>query len=1208
MALLLMAFVVFLMLSLSLIIKVDTQAAETNAQAEKAKANALLGLQVAIGQLQRLAGPDTRVTARADIYGVTENSPYRFWTGVWDSQDDNPGTAGSNHALRKAYLAHNADAKPVPLAWLTSGLDNTAPEDLNPLSINIPSNQQVLLVSADSTTNVPAVFAGKQTINTRASEPNGSYAWWVGDEGVKARINTDAPLRNGNATIDDLLGPTFDTGTDQEKETLLSSALGSTVGVHHTGSFWDNLPDTSLKDLSKAASYEDTQIPLNLSSDAEYSEFNVIRHDFTTYSRSLLTDIRKGGFKKDLTLAFQEPEVFEQFFGVQPSTPTYAYPSQEKDALTEGLKNFSNPPQELFLTPEIQSVNSESNVGPNWGTLYHYYHLYEIPGVADGAIKPIFPWPQEEGKAVRNPPMINSDTYPYTNYWDPDLSTINSTRQDRQHLNNPITPIIERFQMTFRIGAITETVDGETKYKLRFYMQPMLGLWNPYNIKIKRAYDDNDYPDYKLEYEAAPELEISGVYDGGPHDGEPFTKTINLAAGGTKAKDKMSYTDGFWTLYLPTDFDLLPGEIRLLSSPNETAAREKELAYGWQENNLFYFSWPSTFLDDPESDGTYDSKDLDDPNHPNNIYVDGDATITIRNLTFKDRIEPRSGKLHPEHHHGAFFELKHRTPSNNSGLSAQSFSGLWKDTEYAANNPSWSLYPGTAEDGVIPAFTPSSIANSSIDLGTWTFYLRTTLESNKALRNLIDANPRAINGTPRYDGPDLFATAAFQAGGDNGYLPPGSVIEPSFGDYDRYTGLNGSSISDPSLGVSRLVLFDVPRYPPVSIGQFQHANLARYGFEPTYLLGNSYANPRIPLDSTQALDFDAIIGMNLFDTAYMVNDQIFDEYFLSTVDSGINEANFQSLISQSKRPYNTRLSMVVPEGATLDQIRAFDDPTTIQAWGGRFMVDGAFNINSTSVYAWKAMLSSMDQPFLRVDIDETAVDAGSLTETDPDGVYISHLSLPIFDQGYEENSTNNEAFFQGYRKLSDAELTDLANAIVQEVKDRGPFLSMADFINRRPNSDTTEYQRRGALQAALDQTINQNISDELAAPAVNLDASIYSQAVDNSGSDSQATGYPGYVLQGDILQALAPLMTARSDTFVIRAYGSSDNITGSSNEAWCEAVVQRVPDMVGTGNDLSNYSMVELAAETASLSNTVNQKFGRSFRIVAFRWLSKDEL
>ena len=92
------------------------------------------------------------------------------------------------------------------------------------------------------------------------------------------------------------------------------------------------------------------------------------------------------------------------------------------------------------------------------------------------------------------------------------------------------------------------------------------------------------------------------------------------------------------------------------------------------------------------------------------------------------------------------------------------------------------------------------------------------------------------------------------------------------------------------------------------------------------------------------------------------------------------------------------------------------------------------------------------------------------------------MSLPIFEGGYEADDAGTdgaEAFYQGYRKLSDAELTSLSEAMVQEVKSRGPFLSMSDFVNRRLNDTDLEHQQRGALQAALDQTVNQNIAGSM---------------------------------------------------------------------------------------------------------------------------------
>ncbi len=96
---------------------------------------------------------------------------------------------------------------------------------------------------------------------------------------------------------------------------------------------------------------------------------------------------------------------------------------------------------------------------------------------------------------------------------------------------------------------------------------------------------------------------------------------------------------------------------------------------------------------------------------------------------------------------------------------------------------------------------------------------------------------------------------------------------------------------------------------------------------------------------------------------------------------------------------------------------------------------------------------------------------------------------------------------------------------------------------------------------------------------------------------------PGYLMQADILQAIGPVISARSDTFVIRAYGDvKDGLATGGNSitarAWCEAVVQRLPE----------YTDPSLQPEASPASDSINDRFGRRFRILSFRWLSSDEL
>ncbi|MET0263386.1 MAG: hypothetical protein ABW223_10845, partial [Rariglobus sp.] len=59
----LLAFLVLLLVSLASLTRVETQVAGNNQSLAQARQNALMALNIAIGQLQKHTGPDQRVTA-----------------------------------------------------------------------------------------------------------------------------------------------------------------------------------------------------------------------------------------------------------------------------------------------------------------------------------------------------------------------------------------------------------------------------------------------------------------------------------------------------------------------------------------------------------------------------------------------------------------------------------------------------------------------------------------------------------------------------------------------------------------------------------------------------------------------------------------------------------------------------------------------------------------------------------------------------------------------------------------------------------------------------------------------------------------------------------------------------------------------------------------------------------------------------------------
>ena len=86
----------------------------------------------------------------------------------------------------------------------------------------------------------------------------------------------------------------------------------------------------------------------------------------------------------------------------------------------------------------------------------------------------------------------------------------------------------------------------------------------------------------------------------------------------------------------------------------------------------------------------------------------------------------------------------------------------------------------------------------------------------------------------------------------------------------------------------------------------------------------------------------------------------------------------------------------------------------------------------------------------------------------------------------------------------------------------------------------------------------------------------------------------------------------RDDTFRIRAYGEALDAKGNViARAWCEAIVQRLPEYCDRanpdetplreiGNDGAFKDSGRLSAE--------NLRFGRQFKIESFRWLNENEV
>ncbi|KRP33892.1 MAG: hypothetical protein ABS34_13430 [Opitutaceae bacterium BACL24 MAG-120322-bin51] len=197
-----------------------------------------------------------------------------------------------------------------------------------------------------------------------------------------------------------------------------------------------------------------------------------------------------------------------------------------------------------------------------------------------------------------------------------------------------------------------------------------------------------------------------------------------------------------------------------------------------------------------------------------------------------------------------------------------------------------------------------------------------------------------------------------------------------------------------------------------------------------------------------------------------------------------------------------------------------------------------------------------------------------------------------------------------HQRLTDAQVRALATEIVEQVKERGPFLSLSEFMNRRLSSDRS-LARVGAVEAALNELASRGAGEN---PFADIQ-SYFSETVTvplgvtypfkEAAEGNLAYGFPGWMRQADVLRPIAPILSARDDTFVIRAYGEcKDPLTGEAKAgAWCEAILQRRADYVDSINDEATVLPSE-----STLTSEINKRFGRRFVIVSFRWLSEDEV
>jgi hypothetical protein len=272
---------------------------------------------------------------------------------------------------------------------------------------------------------------------------------------------------------------------------------------------------------------------------------------------------------------------------------------------------------------------------------------------------------------------------------------------------------------------------------------------------------------------------------------------------------------------------------------------------------------------------------------------------------------------------------------------------------------------------------------------------------------------------------------------------------------------------------------------------------------------------------------------------------------------------------------------------------------------------GPFNVNSTSTQAWASVLRNTPTRDLSRITGNTTSTEFENTIADVTSNYSRLSQAPgvawTFRHSELRPSVAPSLYRNGFRELAPLDFygrnnTDgdpisnipltFSKVLTQAMRVRirnaagagAPFLNLGDFVNS------------GVIQTAIDNVPwTQNSTTRNGLNWVQTAKGTWSNF-------SNLQGVPSYLSQRDIMKGLAPVLTARSDTFVIRTYGDVVNPTNANQlegKAWCEALVQRETDYIEPGAD---------DPEDTPAANSVNEKLGRRYRIIAFRWLGPNDI
>ena len=1131
-----------------------------------ARENAKFALMEALGQLQEVAGADQRATATGSVMSTALTVPDERlnWVGVWDTS---------------AYYPDAPEEKTF-MRWLVSYQGGGVVTELSALEGAL-QDPVVIFEGYRESDNVEvdkvSVYEDETVV--------GKYAYWVSDEGGKADLSWgeyhSVDLGGGTAQLTSIPGvdPSYFSNNTEEVNSPLSeeasdlylAALSTKVITPHS--------------LSLANQHN--------ASDAEWLQYN--HHHMTVGSYGVLADMKDGGLKWDLSMAFEMDgdkdylTSSEDLFNRQEGVFVGGDDRLGGKAVPEGL---AVEPRYLYRdTVDDRSLFSADMAdtpygaghyasvrGPNWWSLRDYANMYKRLEVGGGSMsmEPRAYFPARYGYTDLQRGDNRRGSRPNTSnrgmdVWNSEFS------KDMRYIPKPAAgsygPALLGTTFVYSVRGERQA-DGSEHVQL--IADPVFYIWNPFNLTLNCSEVTIDLGKGMPGY--------IGISAGGEERSGSIAGMIRNG-GGTAQGLRFS---------MSADLEMEPGEVVVLTPAS---------GHTWESGPYSLTHYPSLEIGYNMNESTgiiiEDFSGMGESGGAGKLPVDEEGVEVAFDLAMMSNAYAYRATLSTSvggHHTVAFWEF--------------------------ANEDAEHCYLAHYEGDHQIEFDRSDLGNKNF-FGASSYLSKPTDDFLLPVEVFAQFNPMAYSGSeyrfPRRTDPNFsYRMANTDIGFNNIYGQLG--FDYPMGQRNGYWG---ESFSD--TGSTHLVMKEVPSRPLTSLAQFMNAPLSFSTIEPMNAIGNSFASIFTARTSPYAVIQDSlnVAGVTVADHSWLANDALFDAYFLSGVAPAYeNNAGYRATGTmaetlsafyegESALEVGNAMLPYVPAGKNVEEIlEELAGEDGYLKLGAYSLLRGQFNINSTSVHAWAALL--------RANRDLTVGYANG-GENERSGTPFPSSSDPTFVSEAKE-------FWTGFSRISDADIlslndpttesddTGLAVEIVKQVKARaassgGPFMSLSDFVNRRLSDD--EYGEMGALQSALEASeVNAEVRATSLAPTVDYEsgafAEYYPEPIPSRGRKT-TTGIAGDITQAKILIPLAPRLNARSDTFKVRCYGEAVENGEVVAQAVCEAIVQRLPEYIDPSNESwdEDFSRALPYSERVS-ENTLselNARFGRRFKIISLKWL-----